>query len=142
VLSRIFNIWKHASDPETREIASWSLANQYLVPRDGGVQCGSIEPSDVEQLLQNFDDFVEDDEREEKTAALVVAWYTRTRSDAEIAKAIQELDAEQDNSSRYVDVRQMLFEVCTKGTEGPTDFTVRVKKRGKGWEANVADWQS
>lgn len=139
VLSRLFEIWENASNPETREIASWSLANQHLVSRDDSGQCGSIDLSKVERLLRTYDDLIEDHENEEKTAALVLAWYTRTLSDTEIAQRIHKMWVEPDDDSPRLSVRQMLLEACTKGTVGTVRLRGKLKRGGKVRDFNQED---
>lgn len=114
VLSRLLMLWLHSPNVETREISSWSIAQQHLAPRDGGLHCASVDRAEFERILENYDDLIEDVENanKEKTAALVVSWYLRSLSDEEIAQRIREFDADLDDEDNVV-IKELL-DACTK----------------------------
>ncbi len=92
VLGRLFTVWRECTDPEVRRLASWALATQPVVPRDEGRRCASILDAQFESLLREYDKI---EDKRERLAVLVVAWYRRAPwSDAEIASRARLLSRE------------------------------------------------
>jgi hypothetical protein len=89
ILGRLFMLWRHSPDENSRLVASFALAYQPLAPRDDVRRFASIPKTellsqiqDYEQMEVNSPDFVK---RFGKSAALIVAWYLRAPwSDAEL----------------------------------------------------------
>lgn len=130
ILSRLFMIWRHSSDIETQEISSWSIAHQHLASRDNGHHCVSVDRAEVESILKSYNDLIEEEIHgtNEKTAALVVAWYVRALSDEEIARRLQELVIELDDESSNYHLGKELLEVCIKGAVEQVPTTKNKKK--------------
>lgn len=100
VLGRLFGLyWQHRSS-ELRALFLLALIVQGLAPRDQG-RCASVDGEAFEAVFQRFDEglasnvlFVRYDTRLstfERMAFLIVAWYRRSRSDADLVDKARRL---------------------------------------------------
>jgi len=88
LLGRFFTLWRRSPDAEIRRLSAWALSSQSVIPRDDGRLCGSIQRTELEDLLQSYAGLAI---QHEKPAALLLAWYLRALKDKEIVQRSREL---------------------------------------------------
>jgi hypothetical protein len=87
VMGRLFAIWRHSTNKDSRDMASWALARQPLRVRDQSQYCRSVSLEEIGSILDEFDNL----SSRGKVITLIVAWYLRAISDADIAHFVQRL---------------------------------------------------
>jgi hypothetical protein len=87
ILGRLYTLWRHTGQGAAKRYASWALASQVLAPRGEEGRCVSIPQADLVGLFKGGDGASEFAE----AAAVVVAWYRRAVSDAELLGRARQL---------------------------------------------------
>jgi hypothetical protein len=82
LLGRLFRLWNSSQKEDVRYEAAYALASQQLVPREETNSCASIPRLEIKVLLDRYG---KTKVWMDMPATLVVAWYSRTLSDREIA---------------------------------------------------------
>jgi hypothetical protein len=89
ILSQFYKLWRGSRVyPDGRRFAAWALGAQPIEPREGASRLASIPRADVSEMVRNYDDLKE---VEERLAILVCAWYLRALSDKELVERIKPL---------------------------------------------------
>ncbi len=82
VLARLCMLWRHSSEPEIRRVSVWALAALPLAPRDEANRLMAVAPAELRGIIGTHVQAP----RNEKAAALVVAWYVRGLADEQLAE--------------------------------------------------------
>ena len=107
-LGRLFMLWRNAGDPEISRLAAWALASQRVLEREPKKYCLSPSSEEIDKAVRAYDKL---EGILEKLATLIVAWYGRALSDAELAKRAQALFEGEGGTNPVV--RQPLSELCS-----------------------------
>ncbi len=83
LLDRLVWLWRKSSNNIIQNLAARALVNQPIATRLQVRCCGSLLPEEIESIFHKYDEL---EDRDEKTATLVVAWYLKALSDNDLRK--------------------------------------------------------
>jgi hypothetical protein len=87
ILGRFYTLSRNAQLGNAKRFAAWALTSQVLAPREEGGRCMSVPQADLVPAPQDS----ESRSALERHALLIIAWYRRTLSDAELLRRARKL---------------------------------------------------